>query len=249
VSEPNLDYFTGKLMFASPRRMKHVYDAGLVPHRDRFKGVRVLDLACNVGFWSHVALAFGAAHVTQVDYHAETLQKAKDNVMALGARESQITQIKADVRDAVKAMQKEDFDIVLCMGILYHFVDPVSFLWDVAAMEPKAIYIDTSVSFRSEPVLEYIIESAGSPENASGIKYNFPGRTVVAVPSEALIWKMLIEFGYNPITPNLAPPYVTGFSPNGANKRLLQWYERDPMPRYHTWQKNPGGKTDWVLTQ
>lgn len=246
-AEPDLAFFSPQLMFSSPTRVREIYEVGLRPFRERFQGARVLDVACNIGYWTHTALALGAKHVTAVDFHPETLDKARANLAELGARGDQVAYVQEDTRDAVRRLIDERFDIVLCMGLLYHFVDPVGYLWDLAALEADWLFIDTAISFRSEPILEYVIEKTGAADNASGIKRAFPGRNVVGVPSEALIWKMLIEFGYEPATPNLAPLGHTGYSPNGANRKLIQWWKRNPSPRYHRWRKTSDPVTDWVL--
>jgi SAM-dependent methyltransferase len=249
ATEPDLAFFTPQLMFSSPSRVREIYEVGLRPFRERFQGARVVDLACNIGYWSHTALALGAAHVTAIDFHPETLAKARANLKALGAGDAQVTFVQEDTRDAVRGLP-DRFDIALCMGLLYHFVDPVGFLWDLAAMEAEWLFIDTAISFRSEPILEYVVEKTGAADNASGIKRAFPGRNVVGVPSEALIWKMLIEFGYDPATPNLAPIGHTGYSPNGANRKLIQWWKKNPSPRYHKWRKSDAAApTDWVLRE
>lgn len=246
-AEPDLAFFTSQLMFSSPSRLREIYEVGLRPFRERFQGARVIDLACNIGYWTHAALALGAAHVTAIEFHPETLAKARANVAALGARDDQVTWLQEDTRDAVRRLIDGRCDIVLCMGLLYHFVDPIGYLGDVASLEADWLFIDTSISFRSEPILEYVVEPTGSADNASGIKRAFPGRNVVGVPSEALIWKMLIEFGYDPVTPNLAPLGHTGYSPNGANRKLIQWWKKNPSPRYHRWRKSDAPPTDWVL--
>jgi SAM-dependent methyltransferase len=106
---------------------------------------RIVDLACDEGNFAIELAAMGAAEVVGIEGRAEKL------VAANAAREARaLTNLRfeaGDVRD-VTLDSHGTFDVVLCLGILYHFDTPdvFSFARNLAGITTRYAIIETQVS-------------------------------------------------------------------------------------------------------
>ena len=105
--------------------------------------LRVLDLACLEGLYA-VEFARHGAHVLGIEVRAANIEKARfaKEVLALDDLEL--------VQDDVRSLSKEKygcFDVVLCLGILYHLdvPDVFSFLEQITEVCQDFVLIDTHV--------------------------------------------------------------------------------------------------------
>lgn len=136
-------------------------------------GKTVLDLGARVGYFSH-ALAEAGARVTAVEGRPE-------NVALIPAHPN-LRVIEDDVR-SVTLERHGHFDIVLCLGILYHLGarDAWNLLRNVAEMANGQVIIDTHVGTDNDR--EYEIDGEvyhgdayledASPWSSIGNKYSF----------------------------------------------------------------------------
>lgn len=108
----------------------------LVQARASLAGLRVLDLACRTGAFS-TALADAGANVLGIDGRQENLDHAP-----VSAARFEL----ADVRD-VTAETHGTFDVVLCLGILYHLgvEDAIGLLAAMREMTGRFAVIDTHI--------------------------------------------------------------------------------------------------------
>lgn len=86
---------------------------GGAPH-----GARVLDLACNHGAFSLDLLARGAGFARGVDLRAGNVEKARLLQRHLGLENAEF------VQGDIYAETGADYDIVLCLGLMYHVTRP-----------------------------------------------------------------------------------------------------------------------------
>lgn len=93
-------------------------------------GLRVLDLACAHGHYA-LEMAKLGAEVVGIEGRSSWLEIARSSQQELGL--TNVEFVQDDVRNLSKAKYGE-FDIVLCLGILYHLDAPdvFEFLWNVA---------------------------------------------------------------------------------------------------------------------
>ena len=108
------------------------------------QGKRVLDLGCNAGFWSLQAIEAGADFVLGVDGRQMHVEQANLVFEAKGVEDSRYRFEEADVFEHDFT---EQFDIVLCLGLMYHISKPVELFEVIAGVEADIVVIDTSVSF------------------------------------------------------------------------------------------------------
>lgn len=106
-------------------------------------GVRLLDLACLEGMYA-LELARRGAEVVAIEGREANVEKARFAAKALGL---EIDFQLGDVRDLRRGKHGE-FDVVLCLGILYHLDadDLFAFLARVAEVCKRALVVDTAIA-------------------------------------------------------------------------------------------------------
>jgi tRNA (mo5U34)-methyltransferase len=88
-----------------------------------FAGKTVLDLGCWDGYWSFYAERRGAAHVLATDDQSQNWARSSGLLLAKQLLRSSVeTRLDVSVYDLAKV--EGTFDIIFCMGIYYHLVDP-----------------------------------------------------------------------------------------------------------------------------
>jgi 2-polyprenyl-3-methyl-5-hydroxy-6-metoxy-1,4-benzoquinol methylase len=109
------------------------------------KGKRVLDLACNNGRMAYGAISAGAAHVTGVEIRDELIEDGRKKMSETGNSERMTFQ-KGDIFEFLDAATPGQFDVILCLGFLYHTVRQADFFRGCARLRPEAVFVDTSVA-------------------------------------------------------------------------------------------------------
>jgi tRNA (mo5U34)-methyltransferase len=145
-----------------------------------FRGRSVLDIGCWDGYWSFDAERRGARSVLATDDHTQNWAGSSGLLLARELLGSQVeTRLDVSVYDLSGL---ERFDIVLCLGVYYHLVDPfyafaqirhrchegtiVVFEGDVTGgMRPKTVQIDQSdhtypIFVPTPAALNQLLESA-----------------------------------------------------------------------------------------
>ncbi len=88
-----------------------------------FAGKTVLDIGCWDGYWSFYAERRGAAHVLATDDASQNWAGSKGLALAKTLLNSRIeTRLDVSIYDLTPI--KDRFDIILCLGVYYHLVDP-----------------------------------------------------------------------------------------------------------------------------
>jgi tRNA (mo5U34)-methyltransferase len=88
-----------------------------------FAGKTVLDIGCWDGYWSFYAEQRGASRVLATDDDTQNWAGSAGLKLAKKLIRSSIeTRTDVSIYEATKL--KERFDIILCMGVYYHLVDP-----------------------------------------------------------------------------------------------------------------------------
>ena len=148
-------------------------------------GKRVLDIACNSGFWSLQCALLGA-EVVGFDSRQELIDQANLLKSIVG-----LSNVEFNVLDFWKMSPQAlggTFDVVLNLGILYHLPKPLTALELTRAMARERILLDTAVN----PLLESVVfldwEEAHDIRSA-----NTAG--IVACPSRSAIELMFKHIG------------------------------------------------------
>jgi tRNA (mo5U34)-methyltransferase len=152
-------------------------------------GKRVLDLGCNSGFWSLACIEIGADFVLGIDARKLHIDQAKFVFEVKEIPKNKYQFIQGDI---FKFNFKDfgNFDIVLCLGLLYHISKPISLLEIISKINNDILIIDTNLSHLPGSFLE--IRQDDLDHSLSAI--NFP---LVTYPTKLALIKMVHQFGYS----------------------------------------------------
>ena len=84
------------------------------------KGLRVLDIACNSGFWSLEAHRLGADYVLGFDARPAYIEQAELVRDALGIDPQRVEYKQMDIYDLSRGSVGGEYDLVLSLRILHH---------------------------------------------------------------------------------------------------------------------------------
>ena len=174
-------------------------------------GKRVLDLGCNQGFWSLAAIENGCDYVLGIEGRQTYIDQANFVFDVKGINQARYNFRCGNIFDLLN----EDigkFDIVLCLGLMYHISKHMTLLERISAMNPDLLVIDTYLSLMKTSVLQIHKESLDIPVNA--IDYE-----LVMRPTKTALLDMVHQFNYNTVV--LRPSFsdYAGLSPYKKGSR------------------------------
>jgi SAM-dependent methyltransferase len=148
----------------------------------------VLDLASNAGFWSLAAIEAGCDYVLGVDGRQMHVDQAS---LVFEAKEVDPGRYDFRLGDvfALGPAEIGTFDLVLCLGLMYHVDHPVGLVRVVAACSSDLAVIDTQLTERSGSVFELRREDVESPRNALH-------EESILVPSRQAVVDLAERFGF-----------------------------------------------------
>lgn len=196
----------------------------IFPHLDRlFAGrwadVRCLDLACHEGWFSMQVAQRGAASVFGIDLRPEHIERAQWIAEASGASH---VRFQTDDLFALAGRHEEQYDIVLCLGILYHLENPMGavrvarqFTKDVCVLE--GLVARTTMMAAAKTGTPQLREGSGAIVLPSDPIHGHEPAGVAIIPSLPALHLMLARAGFRAI--HLVMP------PESAS-RLYQTYDR-----------------------
>ncbi len=193
------------------QRKRYFFDALLKIHGGSLAGKRVLDLGCNAGFWSLQAVEAGAEFVLGVDGREMHVEQANLVFEAKGVDSSRYRFEEANI---FEHDFDEQFDIVLCLGLMYHISKPVELFEIFAAVGAEVVVIDTSVSFAPSAFFEVSLDrNLDDPRNA--VDYE-----VVLVPTRGALIELAGQFGFKTVCLAQNMTDYTGMNDYRIQRRL-----------------------------
>jgi SAM-dependent methyltransferase len=119
--------------------------------RDAGPRARALDLACNEGWWSHRLLEWGASEVVAVDAREDNARRARLLRDQHGIGRERLDIVTADAT-TLDPDELGRFDVVLCLGLLYHLEDPIGTLRLVRSLTGGLLAVETQVTRDPGPI-------------------------------------------------------------------------------------------------
>ena len=132
------------------QRFRHFMPYLLGAHNGSLQGKRVLDIACNSGFWSMQCALLGA-EVVGFDARPELIDQANLIKSIVGVDNAEFHLL--DFWDMCPEVLGGTFDIVLNLGILFHLPDPLAALKMTQSMSHDHILLDTTLHPMADPVV------------------------------------------------------------------------------------------------
>jgi SAM-dependent methyltransferase len=133
------------------QRFKHFMPYLIESQGGSLKGKRVLDIACNSGFWA-IQCALLGADVVGFDARPELVEQSNFIKSIVGIENVEFRLL--DFWEMSPQSLDGTFDVVLNLGILYHLPDPLEVLKLTKTMAHKTIILDTGVYFSDAPVIK-----------------------------------------------------------------------------------------------
>ena len=152
-------------------------------------GKRVLDLGCNAGFWSLAASLNGADYVLGIDGRSMHVDQARFvfDVHEVPAEKYQFILGNLFEQDFAAYGQ---FDVVLCLGLLYHVSKPILLMEKIDAISPDLLVIDTDLSVRPGSCFDIRHEQLDDPRNS--VEYE-----MILRPTRQAVLDLVGQFGYH----------------------------------------------------
>lgn len=127
-----VEYFTEQDFIDNPNWIWSKFRSAL----PKMKGLEVLDIACNAGFYSFELAKMGAK-VLGIDNSYEDIVRAKFAKNVLG-----LDDVDFDVMDVNNMVERigRKFDLALCLGLLYHVENPTSVINSVSKLSDVVIF-------------------------------------------------------------------------------------------------------------
>jgi tRNA (mo5U34)-methyltransferase len=193
------------------QRKRYFFDALVKIHGGSLAGRRVLDLGCNAGFWSLQAIEAGADFVLGVDGREMHVEQANLVFEAKGVDPSRYRFEEANI---FAHDFSEQFDIVLCLGLMYHISKPVELFEIFDGVGAEVVVIDTSVSFAPSAFFQVSRDrNLDDPRNA--VDYE-----IVLVPTRGAIIELAAQFGFRTVCLAHNMTDYTGMSDYRIQRRL-----------------------------
>ncbi len=149
-------------------------------------GRRVLDLGCNAGFWSLAAIEAGADFVLGLDGRQMHVDQANLVFEAKGVDPSRYRFELADVFAADPGA--EPFDVVLCLGLLYHVSKPFELMDRMSRWSRDLVVIDTALATVPGPYFRVVGQDLASPRSAVD-------RAIALHPTSEAVARLAEEYG------------------------------------------------------
>jgi len=138
-----------------------------------------IDIGCGLGHFCHHLHALGF-EVLGVDAREENIEEARRRYPELAFQVVNAEEI------AMKGLGK--FDLVLCLGLLYHLENPFRVIRQISEMTEKLAMIEGVCYPSLEPVMALLDENNLTDQ---GVNY------LAFYPSESCLLKMLYRSGFN----------------------------------------------------
>jgi tRNA (mo5U34)-methyltransferase len=169
------------------QRKRHFFDPLVRFCGGSLRGKRVLDLGCNAGFWALAAVEAGCDYVRGIDGRAMHVAQANLVFDVKGVERERYDFVEGNVFEVAWG---DGFDIVLCLGLLYHVNRPVELLERIARANTDLLVVDTAIVPGDESALYMLREDVEDPRSAvrSGL---------VLVPTASAVIEMLRSCGYH----------------------------------------------------
>jgi len=177
--DPKLDFPERPL-----QRFRHIFPYLLEAEQCSLKGKRILDIACNSGFWS-IQCALMGADVVGFDARPELIEQANLIKSIVGIDNAEFKVLNFWDMSPEKLGV---FDVVLNLGILYHLPDPIAVLSRTKAMATSTIVLDTAIYDAQDTLIRLDWEDAFDIRATSKAG-------IVSFPTRASVELMLRHIG------------------------------------------------------
>jgi SAM-dependent methyltransferase len=202
------------------QRARYIFDPMLRLYGGSLSGKRVLDLGCNAGYWSLRAVQSGCDFVLGIDGRQMHVDQANLVFDVKEIDRSRYEFVKGDVY-ATDLSANGPFEIVLCLGLLYHVSDPAALIEKIGELTTDLLVIDTSLSLIPGQFLELRHEGAEHP--LAAVREQF-----AMLPSRQAVIALAQAAGYSVATLRPAFSSYEAAADYASRRRRAFFCAKDP---------------------
>lgn len=190
------------------QRRRYFFDALLSVTGGSLAGRRVLDLGCNAGLWSLLAIEAGAEHVLGIDAQQVFIDQAE---LVFEAKGVDRNRFRFEARDLFASAPEGSFDVVLCLGVMEVTARPVELFELIGETGADLVVIDTGLSRARSSFFEVAKLDDQQPR---------VDHELALVPTRQAVVELAAEFGYTvvPLARNMTD--YTGMDDYRTGRRL-----------------------------
>jgi tRNA (mo5U34)-methyltransferase len=200
------------------QRRRYFFDPLVQVAGGSLEGRRVLDLGCNAGFWCLQAIEAGADFVLGVEGRQMHVEQAQLVFEAKGVDPSRYRFEQANIFEHAF---EESFDVVLCLGLLYHISKPVELFELIARAGAELLVIDTNVV--PLPFSCFRVRREDVEAEWHAVEYE-----TVLVPSRSAVIDLCRQFGFDVVPLALNPTDNTAMGDYRHQLRLAFMASKGP---------------------
>jgi SAM-dependent methyltransferase len=153
-------------------------------------GLRVLDLGCNAGYWSLLAIEAGADFVLGIDGRQDHIAQAELVFEAKTIDRKRYRFVSTNIFD--HDFEDNRFDVVLCLGLMYHVAKPFELMDLISRINNDLLVIDTAIS--RIPGRSFEFEDESLDEARDAVDYS-----LALWPTRAAVFDLLRQFDYEAV--------------------------------------------------
>lgn len=176
-------------------RLNLRHEAMIAGNADLLRGADVLDIASHDGRWSLAALEAGARSVVGVEGRPELVANAEKTLDYYRPGSTDHRFVCGDIIDYLA--DPASFDVVLCLGFLYHTLRYPDLLAGIRATGARHVVLDTRAILRNRPVIELEVDQPKYQGMAIEDQVSVAGAVLTGVPSHSAVETMFGTYGYD----------------------------------------------------
>lgn len=174
------------------QRKKHFCDPVVQLFGGSLAGKRVLDLACNAGFWSLSAIHAGCDYVLGIEGRQMHIDQANFVFEVKEVEKNRYDFVVGNIFET-DLRQFGTFDVVLCLGLMYHISKHMNLMEKISEVNDDVLVIDTTLSRARGSFLEVQRQFPDSPMSA--VDHGLSMK-----PTKQAVRDLVEEFGYSMVT-------------------------------------------------
>jgi FkbM family methyltransferase len=201
------------------------------------------DVGCGVGHFS--------SFLQHLGFDVVGIDGREENVLEAKRRHAGIEFHQANVEDA-SLLRLGSFDLVFCMGLLYHLENPFLVIRRLRALTQKGLLLESMCFPEDKPWMLLLNEPPIENQSLTDVAF---------YPSEGCLVKMLYRAGFSAVYRLTALPEHDDFreTPEHVRRRTVLFASptpvasslltplSEPPETINPWQKTPGGITRFFL--
>ncbi len=202
--------FTAQRVNRQEQRRRYFFNALLAVTGGSLRGRRVLDLGCNAGYWSITASDAGADFVLGVDGRSKHVEQAR---LVFEAKGVDPARYRFEQGNIFEHEFGERFDVVMCLGLMYHISKPVELFELIARTGAEIVVVDTNLFPAPFSLFQVRHENVSAAHHA--VDYE-----TVFVPTRQAVIDLAGQFGFKTVPLALNMSDWTGMGDYREQRRL-----------------------------